>query len=172
MNDCANAEMRDLLPGLMHGMLSTEQRQMVEAHLSDCSECRAELVLLQQVRAASMVAPPIDTRMIVNALPRPPVGRPGAGFRGWGIRAAAATVLVAAAGIVAVVGSRGGPTIAESIRGSGYPSAGALVPGEALADLSEGELRSLLAALEDFDGLPAAEPRSVVSSLPVLGEDL
>ena len=172
MNDCANAEMRDLLPGLMHGMLSIEQRQMVEAHLSDCSECRAELVLLHQVQAASMVAPRIDTGMIVNALPRPAVGRPAPGFRGWAVRAAAATVLIAVAGIVAVVGTRGRPATGVPVLSSGDVSAGALVPGEALADLSEGELRSLLAALEDFDGLPAAEPRSVVSSLPVLAEDL
>ena len=43
MSDCANVEIRELLPEYLHDRLGAPQRALVEAHLSDCEDCSAEL---------------------------------------------------------------------------------------------------------------------------------
>ena len=43
------SETRDLLPFYAAGTLGESQRPMVEAHLRDCPDCRAELALWQHV---------------------------------------------------------------------------------------------------------------------------
>ena len=42
MNDCPNAEMRDLLPDLLHERLDASPRAVVSAHVGACEDCRAE----------------------------------------------------------------------------------------------------------------------------------
>ena len=69
MRDCPNGEMRDRLPELMHNRLDGESLRVVQAHVAGCADCRAELALLEQLRAVP-VAPRIDASRIVAALPR------------------------------------------------------------------------------------------------------
>ncbi|PYP60840.1 MAG: hypothetical protein DMD26_18920, partial [Gemmatimonadetes bacterium] len=50
MTDCPNAEMRDRLPDLLHERLDASARAVVMAHVADCDDCRAELVVLREAR--------------------------------------------------------------------------------------------------------------------------
>ena len=50
MTDCPNAEMRDRLPDLLHERLETSVRALVTAHVDECDDCRAEMVLLRESR--------------------------------------------------------------------------------------------------------------------------
>jgi Putative zinc-finger len=71
MNDCIDAEVRDALPDLIHGRLSDLDKATLTAHVEGCADCRAELGLLRQLRAAAPLAPRIDVGRIVSALPVP-----------------------------------------------------------------------------------------------------
>ena len=204
MNDCPNADVRDLLPDLAHGRLGGDVRAQVEQHLTTCADCRAELELIRSVSRSLAAAPAVDVGRIVAALPtahadqRRPVGVRG--FGGW--RRAAAIVAVTA-GLVATgvwSRSRGGSTesgpgpvtapaitIAESPAVPSRPAdtigsrrdardsqprpekrqpataeAPLLAVGE-LGDLSVAQLNSVLASLEDIDGIPSAEPTAIPS---------
>jgi len=52
MSDCANVEMRELLPELAAGTLDAATRARVDEHLVDCADCASELETLRLVRAA------------------------------------------------------------------------------------------------------------------------
>jgi len=203
MNDCANADVRDLLPELLHGRLDEATRAGVEAHLAVCADCRAELELLRAAgRALSYPPVAVDVQRIVAALPAPGRARP----RRWP-RAAAFAAL--AAGLMTVaVWRRGderagttpgqhvdtGPVVAARPSDSvARPAAGGLVaPGGAsdsartrrgpdraptpredatllamgeLSDLSADQLESVLAGLDDLDGIPSVEPQALPSPL-------
>ena len=95
MNDCPNADVRDLLPDLIHGRLDPSTRAMVESHLRGCADCQAELALLRDLHASLRRAPALDVTAISAAIPayRAPARR---SWVGW--RAAAAITLVAAGG--------------------------------------------------------------------------
>jgi anti-sigma factor RsiW len=116
MNDCPNADVRDLLPDLMHGRLDAATRASVEAHVADCADCAAELALLRDLRAVRGT-PAVDIASIVAAVPAYRAA-PRRSWVGW--RAAAAiTVLVAGASSVAVlqrgVGPVNGPTVSSTV---------------------------------------------------------
>jgi hypothetical protein len=206
MNDCPNADVRDLLPDLAHGRLGGDARTQVERHLATCANCRAELELIRAVSRSLAAAPAVDVGRIVAALPSSyarqvrPLGVRGLG--GW--RRAAAIVAVTA-GLVATgvwsrsrgdaTGSGAGPAASSTIAASeslAAPSGPAdtigsrqdardtqprpekqrtatataeaplLAVGE-LGDLSVAQLNSVLASLEDIDGIPSAEPTAIPS---------
>ena len=71
MNDCINAEVRDALPDLLHGRLSDLDRSTMKAHVESCADCRAELALMERIRAYAPVAPSIDVSRVVSLLPAP-----------------------------------------------------------------------------------------------------
>ena len=71
MFDCANVEMRELLPDLVAGTLDASTRARVDEHVLGCAECASELETLRLVRGAFAAAPSVDTRRIVGALPKP-----------------------------------------------------------------------------------------------------
>ena len=52
MFDCANVEMRELLPDLAAGTLDAATRARVEHHVASCAECTSELETLRLVRGA------------------------------------------------------------------------------------------------------------------------
>ena len=52
MFDCANVEMRELLPELASGTLDAATRARVEQHVASCVECASELETLRLVRSA------------------------------------------------------------------------------------------------------------------------
>ena len=103
MFDCANVEMRELLPELAAGTLDARTRAQVEAHVASCAECASELETLKLVRGAYASAPVIDARRIVAALPKPPAAAPtqtNAPTRRWmDWRAAAALTMITVGGL-------------------------------------------------------------------------
>ena len=105
MNDCPNANVRDLLPDLLHHRLDAAARASVEAHVAACADCAAELAMLRNLRSATGT-PRVDVASIVAALPayRAPARRSWVGWRS----AAAIAVVVAGASSVAVL-QRGVP---------------------------------------------------------------
>jgi len=127
MNDCTNAEIRDRLPELLHERLNDGVRAQVMAHLADCVDCRDELALLAEVRAAIEARTPrVDLNFVMQALPKPPAqsGHAVAAVPGvvrldprrrvwadWRV-AAAVTLLVAGGSSVALLNR--GPSATES----------------------------------------------------------
>jgi anti-sigma factor RsiW len=118
MFDCANVEMRELLPELAAGTLDASTRARVEEHLLGCAECASELDTLRLVRGAFAAAPAIDARRIVAALPKPiaasvaaPRAVPVRRWVDW--RIAAALTMITVGGLsVAVAGRfRDGPMV-------------------------------------------------------------
>ena len=119
MMDCANVELRDLLPDHAHGRLSSAERAAVERHVAECRECAAELSLLRVAWRAFGATPAVDVSRIVAALPPPPMRRDEPGVtpiesrrqaparrvvgRSWTGRAAA----IAAVAVVAIALSLG-----------------------------------------------------------------
>jgi len=71
MFDCANVEMRELLPELVAGSLDAATRARVEQHVASCAECASELETLRLVRSAFGEAPAINVQRVVAALPKP-----------------------------------------------------------------------------------------------------
>src|ERR1700741_3115959 len=102
-NDCTNAEMRDLLPDLLHERLESSARAAVLAHVDACNDCRDELRLLREIEGVLTTRTPrIDLESIAKRLPPPPVKRIPMAPRGrvwldWRV-AAAITLLVAGGG--------------------------------------------------------------------------
>ena len=101
MNDCPNANVRDLLPDLVHGRLDVEARAMVEAHVAGCADCRWEVALLRDLRASRRRTPQLDLAAIAAVVPayHAPARRSWTGWRA----AAAIIVLVAGASSVALL---------------------------------------------------------------------
>lgn len=114
MNDCANADVRDLLPDLLHGRLSGSVRASVEAHVAGCADCLDEVALLRDVRGSLGVTPAVDLRAIRAAIPAYRTSaRPA--WAGW--RAAAAIAVLVAGGASVAVISRG-PSVAVAVGNS------------------------------------------------------
>jgi len=102
MFDCANVEMRELLPELAAGTLDAATSARVEEHVASCAECASELETLRLVRSAFAKSPRVDTSRIVMALPRPVVparraraaSAPVKRWIDWRIAAALTTITV------------------------------------------------------------------------------
>jgi hypothetical protein len=93
MNDCANAEMRDRLPDVLHERLEPTVRAAVMAHVEGCADCREELELLRGVHAMlGKAAPRVDVGRIVEALPRQRPVR--SRWMDWRVAAAAVVIVV------------------------------------------------------------------------------
>ncbi len=108
MSDCSNAELRDLLPDLMHDRLDARTRARVVAHVDGCADCRSELELLRSLRGSlDRAAPRVDVDRIVAALPTPASVRPSQHRRAWRVlndwRIAAAVTFIVAGGTSVVV---------------------------------------------------------------------
>jgi len=120
MFDCANVEIRELLPELVAGRVDASTRARLEAHVRSCPECASELEALRLVRDAFASAPLIDTHRIVAALPKPPApvtirpGQPASVNRWVGWRAAAALTMITIGGLSVAVSRRFGEGGAES----------------------------------------------------------
>ena len=102
MFDCANVEMRELLPDLVAGALDAATRARVEQHIAGCAECASELETLRLVRSAFGTAPSVDVAGVVAALPRPsaavasrrPRAAPVKRWLDWRVAAALTTITV------------------------------------------------------------------------------
>jgi anti-sigma factor RsiW len=98
MNDCPDGEMRDLLPGYVHGTLSAAERAAVAAHLESCEDCRTEVALITSASRAFAVAD-VDVARIMRALPAPPRRVVRRVFARQAQRVAAAIVIVAVSAV-------------------------------------------------------------------------
>lgn len=183
MTDCPNAEMRDMLPLLATGRLDDEERRSIEAHLRTCADCRAELALVERVRATTARVPAVDVARVSAAVRGASraarrVPSPAPSWRRWrvGVAAAAAVVLGLLAYDGRTTNDAGGPATtaasASARTAPGGAEAGAsteegLSFGGGLADLSTDELEQLVASLDDIDLLPSADPRPVAPEIPL-----
>ncbi len=178
--ECLNEEMRDRLPALVHGTLSSVDEARVRAHVAGCAECGAEVALLETARRVLVArGPRIETATIVAAVTAPSltVVRGGAGStarlrRTWMSRqylAAAASLLVV--GSLAIPSVRGwivggnGTVAADSLVASASADAAGLALSGGLADLSDEDLAALLAELEAVEPTVASEPGAIRSPL-------
>lgn len=181
MSDCANVEMRELLPELVHDRLDAATHARVTAHLTTCSECRAELELLQTARQALRPIMPLDKRAIVAALPRP-VSRqaPMSGARARTWRMAAAITVIALGGLsVNTVRQLGGPDVVLVDSAGSGGDTGAVRPesvvaiadtpvaasgqagamaGVGVIDLADEDLEALIGELDKLEAAPRVDP--------------
>jgi hypothetical protein len=108
MTDCPNAEIRDRLPDLLHERLEVSARAAVVAHVEQCEDCRAELVLLREARVAlSSGVRSVDVtaiaRVVIERTRRPSLAAPSTRARArrpswidWRIAASVALLVVGA----------------------------------------------------------------------------
>ena len=166
MNDCPNAEIRDLLCDAVHGTLADADRRRVEAHVAACADCRAELALLHRARAVlARGAPSIDTARIVAAIaPRHRVASRLLRVSTWRVAATIALVAVGVGSVSLVRQARtgNGAGIGESAVGSPVSDAHTLSFSGRLSTLGDEDLEQLLAEIDDFDGGTPAEPAVVL----------
>ena len=190
MNECADREVQDLLPEMLHRTLMSGDRERVELHLATCESCREELAVLREVKAAAVFAPAIDVGQIVRQIPPyqriVPVAAPSRTRVGQWLAAAAAVMLVVGGGSVLVNRQTNStaPAAAESspiqtrVASTGAASVPvavstsvATVPSPAhayalasdVSSLSDGDLVQLMNDMDDFDALPASEPEPVIA---------
>jgi hypothetical protein len=189
MSDCGNTDVRDQLPDLVNGSLPPAARAAVEAHVRACADCAAEVALLRTAHAVLRQGPAVDVGAIARAVrsARRPAPMPRWRAARWA-RVAAAVLVVAAAGSVAVVGVRQGGSGTERVatrapgvtgpapRGNApglgapttAPSGGAgaeLALAAGVQFLSESELETLLVDIEDLDVVPSDEPQPLLPAL-------
>jgi hypothetical protein len=160
MRDCPNAEIRDLLPDLLHERLDEGARVLVLSHVGGCEDCTEELALLRALRDATAVAPSIDIARIAAAIPpatRPRLARtPARTWRSWG----AGATLALAAGVGAVMVMRDGGTPATmEVRSLPIPPVS--LPAE-----------SAVAILPGGIGATPSEERPPISVTPVESREL
>jgi len=194
MTDCPNGLIRDQLPEYVHGVLPADAAALVCAHLAECEDCRAEVALLGNVRAAlSQGTPVMDVASIVAALPAPRVAAPRVAARRAPRRFAVTAVwqYAAAAALVLAVGSialwRSAPDgadqrLADSSSAVAVPGTAASMPTDAavvvqsehgmtfgggLSDLSLNDLQSLLGQMDSVRTLPSSNPESMTPVITV-----
>ena len=190
MNECADREIQELLPELLHRTLMSGDRERVELHLATCESCREELAVLREVKAAAVFAPAIDVGQIVRQIPPyqriVPVAAPSRTRVGQWLAAAAAVVLVIGGGSVLVNREANSiaPVAAESSSAQrrvaantttpipvAVPTNVATTPGPThayalasdVSSLSDGDLVQLMNDMDDFDALPASEPEPIIA---------
>jgi hypothetical protein len=189
MTDCPNAEMRDRLPDLLHERLETAVRAEVMAHVDECDDCRAEMILLREarivlspeMRAVDVVA---ISRVVIERTRRPALPtRRRSPWMDWRIAASVALLLVSAGSVRLLVRSHELPSPVAAVADSPSVSPNAALPEQvaakpsrsepatpvsaelsaaaAVSDLSENELRALMGELDQIDAVPSAEPEQV-----------
>jgi hypothetical protein len=192
MNECADRDIKELLPDLLHRALGSEDRERVEFHLATCESCREELAVLRVVKGAAVFAPVIDVGRIMQQIPPyqpiiPAVEAPARSRATKWLVAAAAAVLVIGGGSVVLnrqpnaVASLATDTSAMMIPVAASPGIGSapvaqqiVVPpapspahtyalASDVASLSDGDLVQLMNDMDDFDALPVSEPEPIIS---------
>jgi anti-sigma factor RsiW len=182
MRDCANAEVRDRLPELVHGLLEGPERAGVESHVAECPDCAAEAALIR--RAAGVIAlgtPHVNATRIAAALPVPlSIAHAPRPWSGMTLRIAAALMLGVVgvgtlqyltrdtapddyASLDAPLPATGGdravarPVDAPVATGAYASSAGLVLVG-GIDALTLDQLELLVSGVETLDAMPSADP--------------
>lgn len=183
MTECHDDTMRDQLPLLVRGLLSSSEATLVKAHVAECEACAAETdVLERSARLFAQATPRIDTAAIIAKLPAAPGSRPAFtvsrgrsrpfGLRRYALALAASFLLVASLSLGALresfFGGKPGTDIAMD---SSAPVPATLpvglVGGNELGELGVDDLETLLEELDQLEATVAAEP--VTMQRPVSG---
>lgn len=187
MNDCPNALMRDQLPDLLHERLDEATRAEVVAHVTGCADCTAELALLRDLRGVLSAAPRVDVQRIVRGLPSPALVQTAqlpsrSRWVNWRVAASIAVVALGGASVGTYVKMGSTPVAESSIDSSARPRTSVaretaaaataaaaarvneLSTGEALNDMSDTQLKTLLKDIQNIQPLPSAEPDSTLGS--------
>ena len=161
MNDCPNADIRDLLCDHVHGTLAEADRRRVDEHVADCVDCTSELELLGRARAAlRRTTPSVDRARIASAI-APRATRPAFRFANWRVAATIVVMAVGAASLSLASRERGmndGMTADQTA----VTEAHALSFSGRLSTLDDADLEQLLAEIDGFDGGTPAEPAVVL----------
>ena len=172
MFDCANVEMRELLPELAAGTLDASARSRVEDHVRSCAECASELETLRAVRGAFAAAPTVDTRRIVAALPKPTASvglrAGGAPIKRWvDWRVAAALTMITVGGLsLAVTQRRGNEAVVplDSSTAVTPPGAGTTTTiDSSIAVVTPGAVDSGIGNTTQRSGTPRAAAKAQLS---------
>ena len=163
MTDCPNAEIRDLLPDLVHGTLAGAERQRVEQHIASCVACASEVALIRRARTAlSRIAPAVDVERIGARIPRFAPRTTGWRVPAW--RIAASIVIVALGATTFELVRRdqgiGGGVVGESALASA--DARTLSFAGRLSALADEDLQQLLADIDAIDAKVPEEPVTVL----------
>lgn len=152
MNTIDCGVVREAIPELVHGLLAADARAQVEAHVSSCAECDAELALVRVLRdSRRATADDLSTRIRrAVAFDRQAVHRPW-----WALAAAAVAALALGIGLTSGDGgSVVAPAFAMEVE-EGWPwvlGEGTVAGSVVLEDLSDDALEALLADLADVGG--------------------
>jgi anti-sigma factor RsiW len=173
MSECANVEIRELLPEYLHGRLAASERVRVEGHVAGCEDCSAELTTLRMVRQAYSHAPVPDVAAIVRALPRPSNVRSRQTSRALAWRIAAAISFISLGGISLVVArsffqNDRSATQVDSTRLAPVATAALTVPARpgitfagGVSDLATEDVEKLLGSIESLEAAPPVEPDAI-----------
>ncbi len=129
MRDCADGNLRDLLPAYVHETLPVAERARVSAHIQGCEDCAAEVELIRATTRA-YPAPAVDIRRIAKSLPAAPrQGRTGgrSAVRGWLVAAAVGFVVIGAVSVVSLRGVFSAKPIASAGPSAASPAESATV---------------------------------------------
>lgn len=181
MRDCPNSTIRELLPDLINDRLTAHERAEVHAHLNACADCRAELQLLERVRA-SVQRTPVDVARIVASVPayrRSPWRTLSASPL---LRAAAVIVFALGAALllrrddvqvvdsVPLIPGDSAPTVVATPQPAPTPparprtassSSSELAMGEMFDDLTDAELEALLQSMGTMQAVTPVETEVV-----------
>ena len=164
---------KDRLVGYLYGEGSAAERAAVEAHVSRCAPCTAELNDLKAVRIhlADWTAPEIDLgfRVTRETLVASPVRKAWV-LPAWAQAAAAVLVLAAGAGLsnLQIEYGRGGLTVrtgwgSEPTATPAGAPAGEVVPRVTRADLAALEQRLRAELVPAANTVPSADPPPVLT---------
>jgi len=191
MSKCADRDIQEMLPDLLHRALRSGARERVELHVATCESCREDLAVLRAVKGAAVFAPAIDVGRIVQRIPPytpivPGVRAPARGrISQWLVAATVAIALVGGGSLVLNRQSEPLSPVAATANGGGVGSTGSSAASTEdaepvvassqpapvqtfalaadVASLTDGDLVQLMSDMDDFDALPAAEPDPVIS---------
>jgi anti-sigma factor RsiW len=190
MNECADRDIKELLPDVLHRTLRSDDRERVELHLATCDSCREELAVLRMVNSAAVFAPAIDVGRIVQQIPPYQSIVPGVRVPArnrvtqWLVAATAALLLVGGGSLVLKRPSSGtatavatdntgvvvepgtpsqSPVDRQSVTATTASSPHTFALASDVAALSDGDLVQLMNEMDDFDALPASEPEPVIA---------
>lgn len=161
MRDCANGELRDLLPDWVHGRLDADHARTMASHVATCDDCAEEVALLRDLAASlTAAAPRVHVAAIVAALPKPPRARLRPVQLQWYQRTqlrAAAVLLVMAGATTMAVFNRSPNTSSD------MPAPAAIGFAGGVSDLSDRDLQSLLTEMDKLEATPTAEPEGAAA---------